>query len=453
VKESFHVKGMHCKSCEVLIEGEVKKISGVSTVYAEFKKRQVIVGGNGFSRDEVIRAIKDSGYDVGKEDLGLISTNPRDYRDLILALFLVAAFYILSKSVGFFSLFSYSVGKPNLAVVFTLGVAAGFSTCMALIGGLVLAISARFSEKHPTSSASQKFRPHLYFNLGRIASYFIFGGIIGALGQGLSPSGSFLGILSIFLGLFMFIIGINLLEIFPRFSGGLTLPKAISRLLKIGDKKEKEYSHSNSAFLGALTFFLPCGFTQAMQLYAISTQNFVSGAFIMGVFALGTTPGLLGIGSLTSFIKRGTFSGFFFKAVGIVVIILALYNISAGLNLVGFKKYFSKNNISQDSNSGEVTPPVIFDNIQVLKSTFNEDQTLKPSKFSVKVSMPTRLEIEAKEDGLGCMGSVMIPGLVNEPKFFEKGKTIILEFTPQETGRYEITCAMGIPSGVINVTN
>ncbi|HCB52054.1 TPA: hypothetical protein DEP21_05855 [Patescibacteria group bacterium] len=49
---------------------------------------------------------------------------------------------------------------------------------------------------------------------------------------------------------------------------------------------------------GVLTFFLPCGFTLAMQILAISSGNFWMGGLIMGFFALGTLPGLLGIGGL-----------------------------------------------------------------------------------------------------------------------------------------------------------
>ncbi|NCP77121.1 sulfite exporter TauE/SafE family protein [bacterium] len=41
---------------------------------------------------------------------------------------------------------------------------------------------------------------------------------------------------------------------------------------------------------GALTFFLPCGFTLAMQAYAITTGSFITGALTMMAFALGTAP-------------------------------------------------------------------------------------------------------------------------------------------------------------------
>lgn len=454
MKETLHIKGMHCKSCEVILEERIGKVTGIKKVYADNKKNIVIIKGEGYDRTDIAEAVRDAGYEMGKEDLPLITKNIRDYKELIIAFIVVVAVFSLGKNSGFDRFFTYSTGNPNLAVVFTIGITAGLSTCMALIGGLVLAISARYSEKHPDSSAIQKFRPHLYFNFGRIISYFVFGGIIGILGAIISPSGSFLGIITIVLGVVMLILGIKLLEISPRLGGGIALPKKITEVLKINDKKEKEYSHLNSFILGGLTFFLPCGFTQAMQIYAISTRSFISGALIMGIFALGTTPGLLGIGGLVAVIKKGFFSRFFFKTIGIIVIALAFYNISTGLNLTGFKSPFSTKNSSLAPVSDDQTSlsPTILGDTQVLKATF-KDQTIKPNKFNVKSGKPVRLEIEAKEDELGCMGSVMIPGLVDEPQFFQKGKTVILEFTSHKTGQYDITCAMGIPSGTITVEN
>jgi sulfite exporter TauE/SafE len=41
---------------------------------------------------------------------------------------------------------------------------------------------------------------------------------------------------------------------------------------------------------GALTFFVPCGFTFAMQLYAMQTGSFWMGAVVMLLFAGGTLP-------------------------------------------------------------------------------------------------------------------------------------------------------------------
>ncbi|MBP6911491.1 sulfite exporter TauE/SafE family protein [Patescibacteria group bacterium] len=45
--------------------------------------------------------------------------------------------------------------------------------------------------------------------------------------------------------------------------------------------------------MGIGTFFLPCGFTQSMQVYTLSTGSFLAGGLTMLSFALGTLPMLL----------------------------------------------------------------------------------------------------------------------------------------------------------------
>ena len=213
---------------------------------------------------------------------------------------------------------------------------------MALVGGLVLGMSSKFAKQNPDASGTEKFVPHVYFNLGRIISYFVFGGIIGFAGSFFQLSTSVLGLLTVAVGLVMLLLGSQLIDIFPFLKSiSFTLPKGLYAFLGIKKQENAEYSNSNTSLLGASTFFLPCGFTQAMQLYAISTGSPLQGALTMGVFALGTTPGLLGVGGLTSVIK-GQSSKLFFKTAGVIVMLLAFFNISNGLNLIGVKDVFAK---------------------------------------------------------------------------------------------------------------
>ena len=208
--------------------------------------------------------------------------------------------------------------------------------------------------------------------------------------------------------------------------------------------------------MGALTFFLPCGFTQAMQLYAISTGSITAGALTMGVFALGTTPGLLGIGGLTSVIK-GAYSKLFFKTVGLAVALLAFYNISNGYNLSGLQlsEYMlitinlAGSSAAAGANSDDSTETPIA-GVQVIKATYTASDDMFPKSFSVKAGQPVRLEVLAKDDGVGCMGSVAVPKLSKQVDTFKKGETSVFEFTPKSAGAYKITCAMGIPHGTLS---
>jgi sulfite exporter TauE/SafE len=254
-----------------------------------------------------------------------------------------------------------------------------------------------------------------------------------------------LGLLTIVVGLVMLFFGAQLTELFPRLSTlNFTIPSGIARLIGLKEQKEKEYSHKNAMVLGGLSFFLPCGFTQVVQLYAISTGNPLAGALTMGVFAIGTTPGLLGIGGLTSLVK-GAFAKPFFKFVGIVVIALSFFNISNGLNLSGLKNGIS---LSVDANA---KAPTVNGDVQVLKSTYTTSTDIQPNSFTVKAGQPVRMELDVQDDGSGCMGSFAIPGLSSKVEMLNKGNTLVYEFTPESTGTFNITCAMGVPRGSITV--
>ena len=521
-----------------------------------------------------------------------------DYIDIFYALFALGALYVVVSILGLTKLFATSAGHPtNLVTVLVIGLTAGLSTCMALIGGLILGVSARFSEIHPTATGMEKFKPHLFFNAGRIVSYVFFGGVIGLLGSMFQLSGFSLGLMTLAVALVMLTLGMQLTGLFPRLENfKLTLPTSIGKLLGLKNKQNQQYSHKNAFVMGATTFFLPCGFTQAMQLYAISTGNFLAGAAIMGVFALGTAPGLLGIGGLTSVIK-GVFAQKFFKFAGVVVIGLSLFNASNGLNLLGISPVdllasgsnalaatseavvprqgnvqivkmtqsasgYTPNNFtiargvpvkwiinSTDPNScassilsskigvrqnlhpgenvieftptetgkipfscmmgmfrgsftvvegsgkptaqaevkddtaeaglpaeslaqagscgsggcgcgggaaklpsADVTPQPAAQkgDTQIIKATYTVSGDITPKVFTVKKGSKVRFEVTAKEDGYGCMSSIMIPRLTS-PQLLEKDKTLILEFTPDKTGDLPITCAMGMQRGSIKV--
>jgi sulfite exporter TauE/SafE len=101
---------------------------------------------------------------------------------------------------------------------------------MALVGGLVLSLSARHAELHPEATPIQKFRPHIYFNIGRIVGYGVLGGLIGMIGAIAKPSTTVLAVLTIVVGAVMVFFGLKLIEIFPALKNkNITLPTSIAR--------------------------------------------------------------------------------------------------------------------------------------------------------------------------------------------------------------------------------
>lgn len=450
-QQTFPIKGMHCQSCEVLITEELEALPDVQKANVSLRtKTATITAKNMPPHAALERAIKAAGYEIGYDEKPAVSKDKRVYKDVAIGFVVVAILLVLFTKLGLGDVANVNMSGASVGLVaLMIGLTAGFSTCMALIGGLVLGISSRHAEKHPTATPMQKFRPHLFFNLGRITSFVVLGGVIGALGAAFQLKGSLLGLLTIGVGLVMLMLGLQLTEVFPRLKGSLSLPSRIGRLIGIKKHEGREYSHKDSFMLGAATFFLPCGFTQAMQLFAVSTGSWVSGAIIMGMFAVGTAPGLLSIGGLTSVVK-GVFAQRFFRVVGVVVVAMAFINLSNGYNLLGLGGLFNGSG-SQASTSAQIEevssdlPPA------TLVTTFKLDSDITPSSFTAKVGQKTTLEVEVKEDGQGCMSTIMIPGLDDSPQYLKSGKKITLTFTPKKAGTYQITCAMGIPRGTIKV--
>ena len=444
---------MHCRSCEILVEDGLAEISKIEKTVVNYKKGivEIYYGKIKPNMAEIEKAICQAGYACGVVDKkSLMSKNPEDYKDLGVALIFLICFYIILNNLGLTNINIGGTSNPSsLSVVFLVGITAGLSTCMALVGGLILGISARHSELHPEASPMQKFRPHLFFNIGRIGGYAILGGLLGAIGTAVQFSGSTLGIMTIVVGVVMLTLGAKLIGIFPRLeNGGLTLPKSISRFFGIKNNHTKEYSHTSSMITGALTFFLPCGFTQAMQLYAVSTGNSLQGALIMGVFALGTAPGLLSIGGLASAVK-GVFAKRFFKFAGILVIFLAMFNISNGYSLMG-GQLPSFGGQEEAAKVQVVDPNVKLENGVQVVSMIEKGSGYAPNKFTIKKGVRVRWEIDAQAPN-SCASS-LVSSKLNIRKTLVVGKNII-EFTPTETGNIPFSCSMGMYTGSFTVVD
>ncbi|MFA6430478.1 MAG: sulfite exporter TauE/SafE family protein [Candidatus Paceibacterota bacterium] len=328
---TFYISGMHCKACELLSESEVLGIPGIISVKSEMKSGTIAVGGD--FGDESLESIaerlngtlKKYGYIVSVEKTNIIS-NFSDFKIAIpIALIIILLFFFLQK-IGLVNF--VSSGTTSYPTIFLIGIVASLSSCMAVVGGLLLSMSATFAK------SGDKFKPQILFHAGRLISFFILGGLLGALSSTLTINNTVSLVLGFVVALVMIVLGLNLLGIF-KWTKHITpgMPKFISKHA-MGVSK---LNHSVTPFLvGIVTFFLPCGFTQSMQILSLSSGSFLSGALIMSVFALGTLPVLSLISFSFAGFKDKKKSGVFFKIAGLIVIVFAAMNlinafVSAGL--------------------------------------------------------------------------------------------------------------------------
>src|SRR5258708_1396807 len=335
------VDGMHCANCEVLIERRFKKLAGVRRVKVSHVTGKAEINCHGDLDLAVLqRAVADDGYTVSRLHEG--SARPpasnsarntdRDYIEVVAAFFILAALYVALAQLD---LLPQNLALPNeisYGLALLIGVVASVSSCIAVTGGLLVAIAAKYNEATTRLSAAQRFRPHLFFNAGRVISYTLLGGAIGALGSTFTMSPEASGLLMIVASLIMIVLGLQMLNLFPWLKRlQPRMPKFIAH--KIHDLTEKEVK-GGAFILGASTFFLPCGFTQALQLYVLAKGSLTIGALTMLAFALGTLPALLSLSMLSSF-AAGAPQRYFLKLAGAAPVLLGIFNIESGLTLAG----------------------------------------------------------------------------------------------------------------------
>lgn len=447
-KIAFFIRGMHCRSCELLLEEKFSHVKHVERSKIDYHRglAEIYYSEHKPSMKELEDVVLESGYTVGEvKKLEFFSRNLHDYKELFWAIIAVFIAYVALRFIGISNLanLNFNTNQASYGMVILIGLVAGFSSCMALIGGLILGISAKHAEKHPEATAIQKFRPHLYFNLGRIGGYAVLGGLLGSVGSIVRLSTFLTSGMTLFAGAVMLIVGLQLIGIFPRLSfWKLTLPKSLSKFFG-SNRHHAEYNYKNSMLVGALTFFLPCGFTQAMQVYAVSTGSFISGALIMGLFALGTAPGLFSIGGLTSALK-GSAARKFFKMAGVVVIIFAFFNISNSLALAGIN--FKGSDKTSYANYKDPNVELV-SGVQVVKMT-ESNSGYSPNKFTIQKGVPVKWIVNAKAP-YSCAASLVVSKL-GISKNLVPGDNVI-EFTPKEVGNITFSCGMGMYTGVFTV--
>jgi len=411
-KYTYSIKGLHCSSCVLVIEDRLEKEKGIKSVDVNLKKETITIESKKVISPTTLNQIfKKNDYQffdksLDSEEGNVITLNMSNFWWLW-DILIIGIFLFLSKIglAGFLNI----TNNSSLITIFIFGLIAGFSSCGALLSGIIL-------------SAPSK-TPQIIF--GRIISYSILGGILGLIGQRFTVSPILSSILIILVSLIMVAIAFQMLEFKFAQRLNFSLPKKFGK--KITQTKLP-------IVIGFLTVFLPCGFTLLTESVAVLSGNFNRGLLIMLFFVLGTSIPLFFIGLSSKKLVKNQ------KLIGVLILFFVLYNLN-------FQFGFTQKLFSQTPK--QINTQII--NPKIITLTYSQLTDITPNSFTLKVSQPVRIEITANDDGSGCMSTVMIPNLYNKPQPLIKGQKIIMEFTPDKVGTYQITCAMGVPRGTINV--
>jgi len=327
---TFHVTGTHCASCKILIEDVLNEQIGIQKTHVDLKNETVSfeteLDNSKHELAEMLTGkIKHNGYILSVEK-NIQEKNKDDviWQALPIGLLFLALFFILQKS----GILNIGLGGQTTPVTsFIIGLIASISTCLAIVGGLVLSLSAKISQDNISDT-----KTFLLFHFGRLLSFALLGGALGLVRYVIGINFTFTALLGILASAIMILLGLNLVGVFAK--NKIALHSGIFQKVSSVFRKI-EHKTLTPLTVGAATFFLPCGFTQSMQVVALSSGSFVSGLFIMFSFALGTLPmlALLSFGSAS--FAHGRHAPLFFKSAGVVVLGLGIFAFLAGLAGLG----------------------------------------------------------------------------------------------------------------------
>ena len=328
---TFHVTGMHCSACVLMTESEIQDVACVRKAKTSLTTHSVEVTGDFGDKEpqmiaqELSVVLTKHGYSLSIEK----QTKKKNWQEFRYAVPITIAFtlaFIALQKAGLVNLISGN--SVSYGTAFTVGIVASLSTCMAVVGGLVLSMSATFAKEGDT------VRPQLMFHSSRIVSFFLLGGVLGTVGSAFQLNDSATLVIGLLIGVVMLILGINLLDVFDW---AKKLQPSMPKFLSKHALGVAKLNHTLTPMLiGVATFFLPCGFTQSMELYSLTTGSFLKGGLTMLAFALGTLP-VLALVSFSSFsVEKSKNQGVFFKTAGLIVVLFALFNILNALVAAGY---------------------------------------------------------------------------------------------------------------------
>lgn len=434
VKEKYKVYDMTCVSCENRVEKAIKKLDGILNVKASYVGQfaKVEYDDELCDSSKIKTAIKSAGYSTESSN---------DYKFMGVFI-LVAAVIMLGMKTSGFDMES-KLANASYAVLFVVGVLTSIH-CVGMCGGIMLSQSL----SKESNNKFEAIQPALLYNLGRVLSYTILGGIIGALGSVFSISITAKAGLQIFAGIFMIMMGFNM-------AGFSAFRKFNIKLPHISCKSKNK--SGSPLVVGILNGLMPCGPLQTMQLFALGTGSATKGALSMFMFAIGTVPLMLTFGAVSGLLSKG-YTKKILKFSGVLIIVLGFIMGNRGFALAGIninpmpmvasKVQSLLGGSSSALASGNIAKATVENGVQVIRMTANNNG-YTPNAFYVQKGMPVKWIINGEQ--LNSCNNAIVASSVGIEKKIKKGENIV-EFTPGDKD-INFSCWMGMIRGVIKVVD
>jgi sulfite exporter TauE/SafE len=340
------------------------------------------------------------------------------------------------------------VANLNLLVIFLTGLTTGGLTCMAVQGGLLVSSLAKQNEAQGAPlSHYQQALPILSFLVSKLIAYSLLGALLGWLGSVVSLSPVIRGYLQIAIGLYLLGVAGALLDLHPLFRYFIiTPPKFLMRFI---NKQSKRANLFTPALLGALTVFIPCATTQAMEIVALGTGNPLYGALVMFAFVLGTSPVFFTLGYLASRLST-QFQSWFYRLAAAFLVFMAIFTVNGGIALTGSIFTIQNFVLAATTDLGDKSGTESVTKNGTQEVTINvANSGYSPNQITLKQGIRTKVTLNTNST-YGCSRSFTIPSLGIQ-KILPMTGSETVEFTPTRKGSIAFSCSMGMYNGIFKV--
>jgi len=175
---TFHVSGTHCASCKIFIEDALSGQNFIKNVRVDLKLETVEIETDNDKDPRALaqiltEKIKSNGYKLSVEkSIAEKQSSDVVWKAIPIGLAFLALFFLLQKS----GILNLGIGGKTTPVTsFIIGLIASVSSCLAIVGGLVLSLSAKVSQDNVSDT-----KTFILFHMGRLISFALLGGVLGS---------------------------------------------------------------------------------------------------------------------------------------------------------------------------------------------------------------------------------------------------------------------------------
>lgn len=336
----------------------------------------------------------------------------------------------------------------DIWISFITGLTAGGLSCMAVHGGLLTSSLASQLEKDIQNRPLAKpVKPQLaapitIFLLAKLSAYTLLGFSLGALGSTLALTPMMRALLQFAIGIFMIGNALRMFNVHPIFRYfNFETPSFITRFIRRSSKGKTAFAAP--VFLGAMTVLIPCGIAQSMMAVSLGSANPFIGAAIMFAFTLGGSPVFF---ALTYSAARlgALMEKYFMRLVAIVLLLLGIFAIDTGLNLIGSPVSISNTIQTLTSPASVAESPGPTADLTL----YAHDDGYTPRTLKAIADQPLKLKV-VTQNTTSCALAFTIPEL-NVAKDLPVTGNVVVDIPAQPKGKVmRFSCSMGMYTGQI----